>query len=173
MHAAVAILFGLVVLLLLAVIGLLQRVFRIEARLQRIPANSSTHDKPIVEADRNTMQTFFGNRRATVLVVDEMCVTCRDVLQEFSTVPISSDTDHVLAVAFPNPDARISLLARLTYPMPHLTIDSPEIFNSLDPGIHPSLVCLDEKSRIHTAEPIGNPNALHDVLGRLLSKGTF
>jgi hypothetical protein len=169
MTIAVLVLYGVVGFLLLAIAGLLARLLRLEAKVGELSTQRVGSSDPFAAADERKLRAVFGRQPTVVLVVDAVCVACRDVFNLFSEFRSESVQ---LAVSFPDPSSRVSMQERLRVVSGHLLVDDSEIFNALDPGVHPSLVELDAKGHIVSVEPVGSADALRKVMSNLQSKET-
>jgi hypothetical protein len=97
-----------------------------------------------------------------VLLVDDLCLGCRDVYMRFQEVPV--DPRRVVLA-----DSERSIAAFRALPAKGDAdlYGDPRSFATLDNGIHPSLLALDFRGAVLQCTPIGSVEQLDAVLSSI------
>lgn len=154
--AAVAILAAVVLILVFAMAGLLQRVKELERRLRAgasLPAPTAASN----DEGRYEVAPRGGAWLSAVLVVQQGCGVCASVMPTFigAASPGSPGLELVILTDGEPPDAGTLRV-----------VEDDELHRRLDPGYVPAMLIVDADSIIIAAEPAGSPEAVGVLLSR-------
>lgn len=173
--SAMAALLGLawlaIVVLALALAGTLKQLRDVQAALvelggqlgrQHVPESlRPAGAQPGVQAGGQGTDSL-----AVVLLVDQLCVSCKEVVGEFVELAAGLDNDAIVLTH--SDDERFDVVRQ----SPARLVLDRATYHRLDPGWRPAVLAVDANGTVRSAVPAGSREALRDAVHAVAGKVT-
>lgn len=157
--AAMVLLWVVVILLVFATAGILQKVRQLERRGATAPGPANS--------DAVATVTPSGGRIVSaVLVVEEGCGVCAEVMPRFSAAASGSEADRVEFVVVSNGAGQSAYKLGADVRL----VADRDVHRALEPGWFPAMLIVTADRVIAAVEPAGSPEAIDHLVTRVVER---
>lgn len=161
MTAALLLTWVVLAVLAFGLAGLLRQLRDVQASLR---AHADVTGEPTAPA---VVWPIQGQGLAIVLVADDTCPICADLIPELPAVAEAAPTDvDVVVVA-----SGSSTKWQDASPDRVRVVTAPDALRGIDPGWRPALLAIDDSGRVLAAEPVGNRGQFRDLVAAFFGAG--